>query len=371
MTTLRILFAIHGPRNARTAVYLTTARRAEFLIRQGHAVDIITPSDLPLGGWSRLQPVVLPPAFAMRDLSGYDIVVLHSHLAWAHALWHGGGKRPATVVVFHGLEPLYYDAIAAELARTGERLSPQFELLHRRIVPRLLKVACRRADRVFCLNSAERTYLLANRWAEPERVAVLPNGVERAVFVEDREYRPQARRLVFMGQWLRAKGTRYLTEAFAAIAVRHPDAELTCLGTGADTPTVLADFGEAVRPRVRVLPSLDREGVAHELARADLFLFPSLSEGFSGALLEAMAAALPIVTTPVGAAPDLLQDGHNAMVVSTADAPALAAAACAIVDDPDRRRCMGMAAQAVASRFEWDLVNQPFADELLRAARCA
>jgi glycosyltransferase involved in cell wall biosynthesis len=224
---------------------------------------------------------------------------------------------------------------------------------------------------VFCLNSAERSYLVANRWAEPERVAVLPNGVERAVFVKDRDYRPQARRLVFMGQWLRAKGTRYLTEAFAAIATRHPGAELTCLGTGADTPTVLADFGETVRPRVRVVPSLDRGGVAHELARADLFLFPSLSEGFSGALIEAMAAALPIVTTPVGAAPDLLQDGHNAMVVSTADAPALAAAACALLDDPERRQRMGMAGQAVASQYEWDLVNQSFTDELLRAARFA
>jgi glycosyltransferase involved in cell wall biosynthesis len=369
--TLRILFAIHGPRDARTAVYLTTARRAEFLIRQGHAVDILTPSDLPFGGWSRLQPVVLPPAFAIRDLSGYDIVVLHSHLAWAHALWRGRGQRPATVVAFHGLEPLYYDALAAELARTGERLSPRFELLHRRIVPRLLKAGCRRADRVFCLNSAERSYLVDNRWAEPRRVAVLPNGVERSVFVRNREYPRQARRLVFMGQWLRAKGTRYLTEAFAAIAAGHPEVELTCLGTGADTATVLADFSEAARPRVRVLSSLGREDVAHELARADLFLFPSLSEGFSGALIEAMASALPIVTTPVGAAPDLLQDGQNAMVVSTADAQALAAAAFAILDDPERRQRLGMAAQAVASRFEWDLVNQPFADELLRTARFA
>jgi glycosyltransferase involved in cell wall biosynthesis len=307
----------------------------------------------------------------MRDLSGYDLVVLHSHLAWAHALWRGRGQRPATVVVFHGLEPLYYDAIATELARTGERLSPQFELLHRRIVPRLLKAGCRRADRVFCLNSAERSYLVDNRWAEARRVVVMPNGVERSVFVGNREYAPHARRLVFMGQWLRAKGTRYLTDAFAAIATRYPEAGLTCLGTRAESATVLADFPEAVRPRVRVLSSLSREDVAQELARADLFLFPSLSEGFSGALIEAMASALPIVTTPVGAAPDLLQDGHNAMVVTTADAQALAAAACAILDDPERRQRMGMAAQAVASRFQWDLVNQPFADELLRAARFA
>jgi glycosyltransferase involved in cell wall biosynthesis len=366
--TLRILFAIHGPRDARTAVYLTTARRAEFLTRQGHSVDIVTPADLPLGGWARLQPLVLPPSLAARGFGRYDVVVLHSHLAWAHALRRRPGRRPAMVVAFHGLEPIYHAAVAAELARSGERLSPQFDLLHRRIVPRLLRLACRSADRVFCLNSAERAYLVQHQWATADRVVVTPNGVEQALFTDGRVHRQHARRLLFTGQWLRAKGTRYLAAVFGAIAERYADAELTCIGTGADASVVLRDFPQAARPRVRVLPTVGRDELAHELLHADLFLFPSLSEGFSGALIEAMAAGLPVVATSVGAAGDLLEDGRNAIVVSPADPGALLAGACVIMDDAERRRSMAAAARETAAAYEWDRVNERFAEEILRAA---
>ena len=272
------------------------------------------------------------------------------------------------IVAFHGLEPLYHEAVAAELARSGERLSPQFDLLHRRIVPHFLRLACRRADRVFCLNSTERTYLVQRQWAAPERVVVTPNGVEPALFIERGVHRQHARRLLFTGQWLRAKGVRYLAAGFAAIAERYADAELTCVGTGADGSAVLRDFPEGVRGRVRVLPTVGRGELAYELTRADLFLFPSLSEGFSGALIEAMAAGLPVIATSVGAAGDLLEDGRNAIVVPPADAGALVAAACVIMDDADRRCAMGSAARETALAYEWDRVNQGFAEEIAGAA---
>ena len=299
--SLRILFAIHGPADPRTGVYLTVSRRADALRARGHTVDIVTPADLPFGTWSRLQPLLLPIGLASRDLTRYDVVVFHSHLAWTHALFRARGRgQPATVVTFHGLEPLYHAALGAELARTGERLSRRFHLLHRVVVPRLLRLASRRADRVVCLNTQERDFVTTNGWADPARVVVLPNGVERELFVERTSYAARGQRLLFTGQWLRAKGITYLARAFEVVASTYPEAELTCVGTGAPAGTVLADFAAGVRDRVRVLPSVDRGGLSAALARADVFVFPSLSEGFSGALLEAMAAALPIVATPVG-----------------------------------------------------------------------
>ena len=96
-------------------------------------------------------------------------------------------------------------------------------------------------------------------------------------------------------------------------------------------------------------------------------MFPSLSEGFSGALLEAMAAALPVIATNAGAAADLLTDGRNALVVPAADADALAAAATRLMSDPTLRRRLGAAAQTTAQRYEWTRVNQMFAAEILQA----
>jgi glycosyltransferase involved in cell wall biosynthesis len=366
---LRILFAIHGPRDPETAVFLTVQRRAEYLTRRGHAVEILTPADLPFGSWSRLQPLFLPTGLSTRNLRSYDVVVFHSHLGWAHALLRRAGRstRPAMIVAFHGLEPLYFEALAAELARTGERLSPQFILFQQRLVPRLLALASRRADRVFCLNSRERDFIVSRAWAEPARVRVVPNGVERDLFRAGRIYAARATRLLFTGQWLRAKGIRYLVNAFESLASRHPAIELTCVGTGAGGDAVRRDFAASIRGRVRVLPRVNREELADELNRADIFVFPSLSEGFSGALLEAMASALPVVATAAGAAADMLRHGENALVVPTADAPALIDSIDMLIDHAVLRQQLGGAAHATAAGYEWDAVNEGFASELLAA----
>ena len=367
---MRLLFAIHGAADPHTAVYLTTMRRVEYLRAEGHEVEVATPAVLPFGSYARLQPLLMPPALALRDLGKYDVVIFHSHLAWAFEVrrWLLRTARPAAVVAFHGLEPLYYDALARELARTGERLSPQFVLFQQVLVGRLLKFAAGAADRVFCLNSQERRFLVAEGWTAEPRIAVLANGVERELFIQRSSYTARGLRFLFTGQWLRAKGIRYLTEAFALICLAHPDAELTCAGTGAPVDTVKASFPSGVRDRVRVLPRVDRAQLKHELARADVFLFPSLSEGFGAALIEALAAALPVVTTAVGVAADAVEDGRNAVIVPPADAPALSAAVMALVEDPDRRARLGRMAQETARRYEWDVVNAAYAREIARAA---
>jgi glycosyltransferase involved in cell wall biosynthesis len=364
---LRILFAIHGPRDPQTAVFLTVRRRAECLTARGHTVEIVTPADLPFGSWSRLHPLLLPLGLATRGLRNYDVVVFHSHLAWGQALLQGNSSRPAIVVAFHGLEPLYYEALAAELARTGERLSMPFALLHQRLVPRLLAFGSRRADRVFCLNARERDFIIEQRWADPARVRVVPNGVERELFCVDRTYPVRASRILFTGQWLRGKGVRYLVSAFESLATKHPALELTCVGTGADVEAVRRDFTPSLRDQVRVRPRVSRQELAEELNRADMFVFPSLSEGFSGALLEAMAAALPVVATPAGAAADMLRHRENALVVPIGDADVLIDSIETLIDRSDMRRRLGAEARVTAAGYQWDAVNELFANELQSA----
>ena len=368
--SLRILFATHGPPDEATAVYRTISLRAESLRRRGDVVDILTPADFRAGRWPRLQPVLLPVALASGDLGRYDVVIFHSYLAWAHALRSraaASGHRPASVVSFHGLEPLYLRAVAEELRRTDERLSPRFRLLHTVLLPPLLRLACTSADRVICLNERERAFLVDRRWARPERTAVVPNGVSEELLSDDRHHAAVARRLLFTGQWLRAKGIRYLVAAFERLAGEFPDLELTCLGTGAGCDAVLRDFPAPHQRRVRVLPRVDQRQLAAELQRADLFVFPSLSEGFSSALIEAMAAGLPVVATPAGAAPELIASGENGILVPLADADALASAAARLIGDQPRRQSLGAAARETARRHTWHLANQRFAVEIDRA----
>ena len=369
--SLRVLFAIHGPADPATAVFTNVSRRAAYLRERGHVVDVLSPADFKAGAWPRIQPLLLPVALAARDLHAYDVVVFHSYLAWAHTsrpLANRRETRPASIIAFHGLEPLYHDAVSRELARTGERQSRRFRALHTVVLPRLLKRACRRADRVFCLNARERAFIVDEHWADASRVLVLPNGVSRHLLQPLRLYAPRGLRILFTGQWLRAKGIRYLADAFTRMVGSFPAAELTCAGTGASRDVVLRDFCPEHHDRVRVLPRVSQNELADELARADVFVFPSLSEGFSNALLEAMASGLPVIATPVGAAPDLLTNGANGLLVPCADAPALADAIARLILDRALRETLGQTARRTASRYEWDAVNSDFTAEIERVA---
>ncbi len=348
---LRILMASHGPADPRTGVYRNIAGRAAYLRRLGHTVDVVAPADLQRLQLRRLDSLLLPLALARR-VPAYDLVIFHSYLGWVfHAArrWLDPAGRVATVTAFHGLEPLYFRAIVTELSRTGERVTLRFRLLQA-VLQRMLAFTCRASDAVLCLNAAERAYVIDEGWAEPERVSIVTNEFDRTL-LRPRTHREHASRLLFLGQWLRAKGIRYLVEAFQRAAATR-DVYLTCLGTGAAADTVLAAFPETVRARVTVLPSVDQDDIARALGDADVFVFPSLSEGSSTALLEAMAAALPIVTTAAGAAPEILADGESALFVPHADAAALASAIERLLGDAPLRRRLGDAAQRKAAEMQ-------------------
>ena len=98
-------------------------------------------------------------------------------------------------------------------------------------------------------------------------------------------------------------------------------------------------------------------------------MFPSLSEGFSNALLEAMAASLPIVATPAGAAGDLLRDGVNAAVVPPCDSAALVAGVDALLGDRGATRAAGAGGAHDRARVsEMRRVNERFVERLMHVA---
>ena len=141
-------------------------------------------------------------------------------------------------------------------------------------------------------------------------------------FLSERPAR-QSRTLLFVGQWLPMKGVGYLQDAFVELAHRHPDLRLICAGTLASADAVLAHFPPVVRPRVTVIPRLERLALVDVYREADVMIAPSLYEGFGVALVEAMAARLPIVTTRVGVAADALADGESALIIPKRHAQAI------------------------------------------------
>lgn len=138
---------------------------------------------------------------------------------------------------------------------------------------------------------------------------------------------------VYTGRLHPAKGLAELIVAWDRIRLRWPWAQLCLVGEGPFRPELEAQIAQRnLHECVHLLGPFD--SVEEFLAGADLFILPSYEEGMSLALLEAMAAGLPIVATDIPGNRDLVQDGREALLVPPANPDALTAGITRILSQP-------------------------------------
>jgi len=113
----------------------------------------------------------------------------------------------------------------------------------------------------------------------------------------------------------------------------------------------------------------DRDDVAELMQLMDVFVLPSLAEGISNTVLEAMATGLPVIATNVGGNPELISEGENGRLVKVGDEQGLAEAIGELVDNPELRTEMGKKGmERVKSTFNWQRAVSEYLgvyDELL------
>jgi glycosyltransferase involved in cell wall biosynthesis len=213
----------------------------------------------------------------------------------------------------------------------------------------------RRSSAVIALSDSWAEYL--RTLAPGANVLALPNAVPLPPEPGVGAGLAEPGRILMLGRASAAKGMAELLAALARLAPRHPALRLVVGGDGD------LDYwrGQAaalgVADRLELLGWIDPARCQAELARAALFCLPSHVEGLPMALLEAMAAARPVVATAVGAMPEVLRHGHNGLLVAPQDAAALAQALEALLDDPARAAALGAAARAtIAARYSAPVV---------------
>ena len=132
-----------------------------------------------------------------------------------------------------------------------------------------------------------------------------------------------AKLLITVGRLSTPKGHRYLIDAVHSIATLHPDAHFLFVGDGELRPELEARAAACgMSARIHFLGA--RRDVAQLLAASDVFVLPSLWEGLSIALLEAMAAGLPIVATDVSGTRQAIQNGKTGLLIPAGDSGHLA-----------------------------------------------
>ena len=138
------------------------------------------------------------------------------------------------------------------------------------------------------------------------------------------------------------KGLKYLLEAMAQLEreAGKPVCQMLLVGEGPAKANL-----RAVCERLGIAPRVVFTGVRRDipgvLSLMDMFVLPSLYEGFGIAILEAMAAGKPVVATTVGGIPEFVAPGQSGLLVPPGDAKALARAIKQLLDDPEKARWMG------------------------------
>ena len=155
-------------------------------------------------------------------------------------------------------------------------------------------------------------------------------------------------KVLFVGGLGQRKGLSYLLKA---VALLPESVELTLVGM--KTVENCAPLNDALK-RHRWIPTLPNAEVLREMCRHDVFVFPSLFEGFGLVLLEAMSQGLPVITTEHTAGPDLITEGESGFIVPIRSAQAIAEKLDLLARDSSLLSAMKTAARETAARHSWE-----------------
>ncbi|GAC1345606.1 MAG: hypothetical protein NVSMB23_21980 [Myxococcales bacterium] len=206
------------------------------------------------------------------------------------------------------------------------------------------KLNARLADVVVANAEAVRRVCIEEEGCDPARVVVVKNGIDLPRFDAAVEAGLQAKLplpdgapfVAIIGNLWPVKGHQVLIEALALLGQELPGWRFLCAGDGPARPSLerrIAELG--LQDRVLLLGH--RLDVPAVLARARAAALCSSAEGLSNALMEAMAARLPVVATRVGGNPELVREGETGFLVPYGDAPALAARLRELLAGPEAR----------------------------------
>ena len=209
------------------------------------------------------------------------------------------------------------------------------------------------ADVIIANSQATKQALLRNApWLKPERIIVIYNGIDPEPFsgqAKDTGWPWQGQGegapiIGFAGQLDERKGIQALLDAFAFVA-RHLNAHLVMAGEG-PLRALIEDFARqrALGDRIHLLGFV--EPISDFMKAIDVFVLPSLWEGFGIVLIEAMAAGKPCITTRVSSMPEIVLDGVTGRVVPVNDVDALAHAMRELAENRDLARRFGEAGRA-------------------------
>jgi glycosyltransferase involved in cell wall biosynthesis len=355
---LRVLRIADVTNNRSGGMSRTMHSTGDELIRRGHQVEYLFCEDLNVSCRPQFRRFQVPRRILQRvrqriaDGRPVDVVEIHEPASAAYA-WNRA-HLPPLVIFSYGLEDRSHRATLAYQQKKGLPITLKNRYSPLSVVWQAM-YATRRAAHVICSNSEDVEHLVG-RGVDRARLTRHHSGVEPEFLAAGAALPATAPRkgLLFLGSWLHRKGTLDLVPAASEALARHPGEHLTIAGCHASPEQILAEFPEAVRPRIRVLPRVDGNQALIDVYRShSVFVLPSYFEGQPLVMIEAAALGLAVVTTPVCGMRDFIIPEQNGLAVPVGEPGALAEALDRLLAQPVLARKLGEAAQIRARTHTW------------------
>ena len=320
---------------------------AEEMLKRGHTVGLICASEPRLTSAAKdLGIRVFPNPYFVRLFSPLNdlksllfvskaIKEFDPDLVSAHSTKAGYAARFSCAVL---KKPVIFTA-------HGWSFTEGHEFLKRLILPYAEKIAAKATSKIICVSGFDYALAKESNIAPAEKLAVIKNSIDPSPFLETKGSKTREEFnipkdtpvLAFVGRLAPQKDLFTLLESCSLL---NEEFRLLLVGDGELKGKVQA-FVSSKSLGDRVILAGERSDIPEILSGSDIFVLSSKWEGLSRAIMEAMAAELPVVCTDVGGSGELVEHGVNGLLVPAGDPEALAQAIKSLLLDRNARRRMG------------------------------
>jgi len=199
--------------------------------------------------------------------------------------------------------------------------------------------------------------------ASPDRVLIIPNGVDFTAADKYKSLKKETHRLVSVARLSWEKGLDYLIEAMPKIKRDFPDVRLRIVGGGPLEKKLKQKTKElGMETTITFLGNQPHEKTLREVAQAEVFITPSLAEGLGIVFIEAQAVGTPAIGTAIGGIPDVIQNEKTGLLIRARDADAIYAAVKKLFENKNLREKVTDQAWKKLNRFDWKIIARQVSD---------
>ncbi|MCD6226142.1 glycosyltransferase family 4 protein [bacterium] len=228
--------------------------------------------------------------------------------------------------------------------------NPRFYWLDKIIFKHLSKIIWKKSKAVIA--NSQGLKKLAQKTAPYQKIKVIYNGIDTNEFKPTKNKTMSKKlKILCVARLIERKGIKYLLKALGSL--KKKDFILTIIGDGEEKRTLVQLTKELrIDKKVKFLGPVPHSKIARHYQKNDLFILPSLNEGMSNTVLEAMACGLPIITTKVGGAKELIKD--NGFIIKPKSVLALVDTIKKYLANPKLLATHGKNSQKKAKQMTWN-----------------